>query len=72
MSQYEPWYLRKSCPIFCVPCVPVYTNIWPARRAVLVIGSIIFAVGVMILLALLLTCVAIECSYMYAVHEKFV
>uniref|UniRef100_A0A914R6X0 Uncharacterized protein n=1 Tax=Parascaris equorum TaxID=6256 RepID=A0A914R6X0_PAREQ len=55
MSQYEPWYLRKACPVFCDPCVPAYTGIWPARRCVLIIGAILFATGVMILLGLLLT-----------------
>uniref|UniRef100_A0A0M3IK97 Uncharacterized protein n=1 Tax=Ascaris lumbricoides TaxID=6252 RepID=A0A0M3IK97_ASCLU len=62
MSQYEPWYLRKACPVFCDPCVPAYTGIWPARRCVLIIGAILFATGVMILLGLLLTCIAVECA----------
>ncbi|VDK72380.1 unnamed protein product [Onchocerca ochengi] len=61
MSQYEPWYLRRKCPIFCYPCIPVYAGVWPARRCVVIMGAILFAVGVMILLGLLLTCIAVEC-----------
>ncbi|VDM48823.1 unnamed protein product [Toxocara canis] len=62
MSQWEPWYLRKSCPVFCEPCVPAYSGIWPARRCVVIVGAILFAIGVMILLGLLLTCIAVECA----------
>ncbi|VDN54511.1 unnamed protein product [Dracunculus medinensis] len=62
MSQYEPWYLRRQCPIFCHICIPVYTGVWPARKVVLIIGAILFAIGIMILLGLLLTCIAVECS----------
>jgi len=62
MSTYEPWYIRRSFPVFCIPCVPVYSGIWTARRSVLLIGAVLFAIGVMILFGLLLTCVAIECA----------
>ncbi|CAG9532835.1 unnamed protein product [Cercopithifilaria johnstoni] len=61
MSQYEPWYLRRKCPIFFYPCIPVYVGVWPTRRCVLILGAILFAIGVMISLGLLLTCIAIEC-----------
>ncbi|VDN03041.1 unnamed protein product [Thelazia callipaeda] len=61
MSQYEPWYLRRRCPVFCYPCVPIYVGIWPARRCVVILGAVLFAIGVMILLGLLLTCIAVEC-----------
>ncbi|VDN94193.1 unnamed protein product [Brugia pahangi] len=62
MSQYEPWYLRRRCPIFFYPCVPVYVGVWPARKCVVILSAILFAIGVMILLGLLLTCIAVECS----------
>ncbi|KAK0414386.1 hypothetical protein QR680_007291 [Steinernema hermaphroditum] len=62
MAQYQPWYQRRSCPIFCLPCVPVYLGVRPARKCVFITGAILFSVGVMILLGLLLTCVAVECS----------
>ncbi|KAJ1352972.1 hypothetical protein KIN20_009508 [Parelaphostrongylus tenuis] len=61
-GDYVPWYTRRSCPVFCYPCVPAYMGIWPARRCVLMVGSVLFFVGVMILLAMLLTCIAVECS----------
>ncbi|VDK70729.1 unnamed protein product [Litomosoides sigmodontis] len=61
MSHYEPWYLRRKCPIFFYPCMPVYVGVWPARRCLVILGAIIFAIGVMILLGLLLTCIAVEC-----------
>jgi hypothetical protein len=32
------------------------------RKFVLIIGAILFAIGIMLLLGLLLTCVAVECS----------
>uniref|UniRef100_A0A1I8AIW8 Transmembrane protein n=3 Tax=Steinernema glaseri TaxID=37863 RepID=A0A1I8AIW8_9BILA len=60
-SQYQPWYKRRSCPIFCAPCVPAYLGVRPAQRCVFMTGAVLFAVGVMILLGLLLTCVAVEC-----------
>uniref|UniRef100_A0A7E4USU8 Uncharacterized protein n=1 Tax=Panagrellus redivivus TaxID=6233 RepID=A0A7E4USU8_PANRE len=62
MAQYVPWYLKRSCPIFCWPCIPVYTGIWPGRKFVLIIGAVLFAIGLMMLLGLLLTCIAVECS----------
>ena len=62
MAQYVPWYFKRSCPVFCWPCVPVYTGIWPARKFVLIIGAVLFAIGLMMLLGLLLTCIAVECS----------
>ncbi|KAI1723786.1 hypothetical protein DdX_03961 [Ditylenchus destructor] len=62
MVQYVPWYLKRSPPIFCGICIPVYTGIWPARKFVLIIGAILFAIGIMLLLGLLLTCIAVECS----------
>jgi len=62
MAQYVPWYQKRSPPIFCGICIPVYTGVWPARKFVLIIGFILFAIGIMLLLALLLTCIAIECS----------
>ncbi|KAM3716908.1 Glucosamine inositolphosphorylceramide transferase [Dirofilaria immitis] len=61
MSQYEPWYLRRKCPIFCSSCIPMYVGVWPARRCVVIVSAILFATGVMILLGLLLTCIAVEC-----------
>ncbi|TKR87926.1 hypothetical protein L596_012252 [Steinernema carpocapsae] len=62
MVQYVPWYQRRSCPIFCFPCIPVYLGVRPARKCVFITGAILFAIGVMILLGLLLTCVAVECG----------
>ncbi|CAD5224114.1 unnamed protein product [Bursaphelenchus okinawaensis] len=62
MAQYVPWYLKQSPPVFCWPCVPVYTGIWPGRKCVLIIGGCLFAIGIMILLCLLLLCIAIECA----------
>jgi uncharacterized membrane protein YczE len=62
MAKYVPWYLKRSPPVFCWPCVPVYTGIWPGRKFVLIIGAVLFAIGVMLLLGLLLTCIAVECS----------
>jgi hypothetical protein len=62
MAQYVPWYYKKSPPIFCGICLPVYTGVWSARKFVLIMGFILFAIGIMLLLALLLTCVAVECS----------
>ncbi|VDD96238.1 unnamed protein product [Enterobius vermicularis] len=62
MPQYVPWYLTKKCPVFCDPCVPAYTGIYPARKCVLVTGVLLFGAGIMILLALLLTCIAVACS----------
>uniref|UniRef100_A0AC34FJ03 Uncharacterized protein n=1 Tax=Panagrolaimus sp. ES5 TaxID=591445 RepID=A0AC34FJ03_9BILA len=62
MSQYVPWYFKRSCPIFCWPCVPVYTGIWPGRKFLLILGAVLFAIGLMMLLGLLLICVAVECS----------
>uniref|UniRef100_A0A0K0DI94 Transmembrane protein 218 n=1 Tax=Angiostrongylus cantonensis TaxID=6313 RepID=A0A0K0DI94_ANGCA len=61
-GDYAPWYSRRSCPVFCYPCVPAYMGVWPARRCVLIVGAVLFFVGVMILLAMLLTCIAVECS----------
>uniref|UniRef100_A0A915ER20 Uncharacterized protein n=1 Tax=Ditylenchus dipsaci TaxID=166011 RepID=A0A915ER20_9BILA len=62
MVQYVPWYLKRSPPIFCGICLPVYNGVWPARKFVLIIGAILFAIGIMLLLGLLLTCIAVECS----------
>ncbi|KAI6190222.1 hypothetical protein M3Y97_00093300 [Aphelenchoides bicaudatus] len=62
MAQYVPWYLKRSPPVFCWPCVPVYTGIWPGRKCVLILGAILFCIGIMILLGLLLTCIAVECQ----------
>uniref|UniRef100_A0A1I7RRL7 Uncharacterized protein n=1 Tax=Bursaphelenchus xylophilus TaxID=6326 RepID=A0A1I7RRL7_BURXY len=62
MAQYVPWYLKRSPPVFCWPCLPVYTGIWPGRKCVLIIGGCLFAIGIMILLCLLLLCIAIECA----------
>ncbi|KAI6217320.1 hypothetical protein M3Y99_01775200 [Aphelenchoides fujianensis] len=62
MAQYVPWYLKRSPPVFCWPCVPCYTGIWPGRKCVLILGAVLFAIGIMILLGLLLTCIAVECG----------
>ncbi|CAI4222777.1 unnamed protein product [Auanema sp. JU1783] len=61
-GEYQPWYARRSFPVFCFPCLPAYMGVWPARRCVLMLGAVLFFVGVMILLAMLLTCIAVECS----------
>ncbi|KAK6754576.1 hypothetical protein RB195_013521 [Necator americanus] len=62
-GEYQPWYTRRACPVFCYPCVPAYMGVWKARKCVVALGAILFFVGVMILLAMLLTCIAVECSY---------
>lgn len=62
MAKYVPWYLARKPPAFCWPCVPVYQGIWPGRKFVLIIGAILFAIGLMLLLGLLLVCIAVECS----------
>ena len=62
MAQYVPWYFKRSCPIFCWPCVPIYTGIWPGRKFLLILGAVLFSIGVMMLLGLLLICIAVECS----------
>ncbi|WKY10750.1 hypothetical protein Q1695_002819 [Nippostrongylus brasiliensis] len=61
-GDYVPWYSRRACPVFCDPCVPAYMGVWKARRCVLVLGAVLFFIGVIILLAMLLTCIAVECS----------
>ncbi|KAI6185274.1 hypothetical protein M3Y98_00005100 [Aphelenchoides besseyi] len=62
MAQYVPWYFKRSPPVFCWPCVPCYTGIWPGRKCFLFLGALLLAFGIMILLGLLLACIAIECS----------
>ncbi|KAK6010668.1 hypothetical protein OSTOST_24278, partial [Ostertagia ostertagi] len=61
-GEYVPWYSRRACPVFCYPCVPAYMGVWKARKCVLVTGAVLFFIGVIILLAMLLTCIAVECS----------
>ncbi|CAB01521.1 uncharacterized protein CELE_W06A7.2 [Caenorhabditis elegans] len=61
-GDYVPWYSRRAPPVFCFPCLPAYMGIWPARKCVLIIGALLFFFGVIILLAMLLTCIAIECA----------
>uniref|UniRef100_A0A915MRW4 Uncharacterized protein n=1 Tax=Meloidogyne javanica TaxID=6303 RepID=A0A915MRW4_MELJA len=33
MAKYVPWYYKRSPPIFCGICLPVYMGVWPARGA---------------------------------------
>ncbi|CAD6186847.1 unnamed protein product [Caenorhabditis auriculariae] len=61
-GEFVPWYSRRAPPVFCFPCVPTYMGIWPARRCVLVTGALLFFLGVIILFAMLITCIAVECS----------
>ena len=63
MATYVPWYQKRSPPIFCGICIPVYLGVWPARKFVVIIGFLLFLIGVLLLLGLLLTCVAVECGY---------
>jgi len=62
MTKYVPWYYKKSPPIFCGICIPVYLGVWSARKFVVIMGFILFLIGVLLLFALLLMCIAIECS----------
>ncbi|KAL3082897.1 hypothetical protein niasHS_010699 [Heterodera schachtii] len=62
MAQYVPWYYKRSPPIFCGVCVPVYLGVWSVRKFIVVLGFLLFLIGVLLLLGLLLICVAIECS----------
>ncbi|CAB3398273.1 unnamed protein product [Caenorhabditis bovis] len=61
-GEYVPWYSRRAPPVFCFPCLPAYMGIWPARKCVLILGTLLFFFGVIILLAMLLTCIAVECA----------
>ncbi|GMT11417.1 hypothetical protein PFISCL1PPCAC_2714, partial [Pristionchus fissidentatus] len=61
-GEWQPWYSRRVPPVFCLPCLPAYVGLWTARKPVLIIGGVLFMIGVMILLALLLMCIAVECS----------
>uniref|UniRef100_A0A914NMN4 Transmembrane protein n=1 Tax=Meloidogyne incognita TaxID=6306 RepID=A0A914NMN4_MELIC len=63
MTKYVPWYYKRSPPIFCGICLPVYMGVWPARKFVVIIGFLLFLIGILLLLGLLLTCIAVECSY---------
>uniref|UniRef100_A0A1I8BH25 Transmembrane protein 230 n=1 Tax=Meloidogyne hapla TaxID=6305 RepID=A0A1I8BH25_MELHA len=63
MTKYVPWYYKRSPPIFCGICIPVYMGVWPARKFVVIIGFLLFLIGILLLLGLLLTCIAVECSY---------
>lgn len=65
MAQYVPWYRKRSPPIFCGICIPVYIGVWPARKFVVIIGFLLFLIGVLLLLGLMLTCIAVECSYVF-------
>ncbi|ETN82941.1 hypothetical protein NECAME_07655 [Necator americanus] len=31
-GEYQPWYTRRACPVFCYPCVPAYMGVWKASR----------------------------------------
>uniref|UniRef100_A0AC35TJX1 Palmitoyltransferase n=1 Tax=Rhabditophanes sp. KR3021 TaxID=114890 RepID=A0AC35TJX1_9BILA len=61
-GQYVPWYLARRCPIFCLPLLPLYQAVWPARTCVLITGALLFILGVTMMLGLIVTCVAIECG----------
>uniref|UniRef100_A0A914WU17 Uncharacterized protein n=1 Tax=Plectus sambesii TaxID=2011161 RepID=A0A914WU17_9BILA len=63
---YEPWYLRRAPPVFCMPCLPAYSGIYKARKPILIIGAVLFCIGFIILLSLLLTCIAIHCGTVVA------